>query len=139
MDVLTRLSGEHEQLRAHLERIQAAAEAHDDAAVRAALREARVALTDELDAHIILEEAEAFAAIGEALGEGLIEPFREEHVEVRMLRDEVFAAVERGQAPHAAALGLCDLILNHQQREDLVLFPSAREAVPAEQLERSHT
>lgn len=139
MDVLTRLSGEHEQLRAHLERIQAAAQARDDEALRAALREARTALTDELDAHIILEEAEAFAAIGEALGEGLIEPFREEHVEVRVLRDEVFAAVERGQAPYRAALELCDLILNHQLREDLVLFPSAREAVPARQLTRFHT
>ena len=138
MDVLTRLSGEHEQLRAHLERIQAAAEAHDGEALRAALCEARAALTDELDAHIILEEAEAFAAIGEALGEGLVEPFREEHVEVRVLRDEVVAAMERGQVPHAAALDLCDLILNHQRREDLVLFPSAREAVPAEQFERSH-
>lgn len=137
MDVLTQLSDEHEQLRAHLERMRAAAEARDDRRLLAALREAHGALTDELDTHIILEEAEAFAAIGEALGEGLIEPFREEHVEVRMLRDEVFAAAERGEAPHRAALELCDLILSHQRREDLVLFPSARDAVPAERLDRS--
>lgn len=131
MDVLTQLSGEHEQLRAHLERIQAAAEARDDKRLHVALATARGALTDELDAHITLEEAEAFATMSEALGEGLIEPFREEHVEVRVLRDEVLAAVERGEAPHAKALGLCELILNHQQREDLMLFPSAREVMAA--------
>ncbi len=130
MDVLTQLSGEHEQLRAHLERVQAAAEAHDDERLRAALRAASAALSDELDHHIAQEEAEVFAAVSEELGEGLLEPFREEHVEVRLLRDEVLEAAERGKAPHAAALRLCELILNHQQREDLMLFPSAREVLP---------
>lgn len=131
MDVLTQLSGEHEQLRAHLERIQAAAEARDDERLRAALRAAHAALTDELDHHIAQEEAEVFAAVSEALGEDMLDPFREEHVEVRLLRDEALAAVARGEAPHAAALGLSDLLLNHQQREDLVLFPSAREFLAA--------
>ncbi|HEX6797184.1 MAG TPA: hypothetical protein VF116_05675 [Ktedonobacterales bacterium] len=46
--------------------------------------------------------------------------------------------MERGQAPRAVALGLCDLILDHQRREDLVLFPSTREAVPAEQFDRPY-
>jgi hemerythrin-like domain-containing protein len=132
------LSGEHEQLRAHLERIEAAAEARDDSALLAAIREALPVLTDELDAHIALEEREAFAAIGEALGEGLVAPFREEHVEIRALRDEVVDAVApaRGEASYAATLRLCDLILDHQRREDLMLFPSARSAVPAGRLQR---
>lgn len=131
MDLLTHLSDEHERLRAHLVRIQAAAEAHDDEMVRAALDAARTMLTDGLDAHIALEEAEAFAAIGKALGnEDLLEPFREEHVEVRLRRDELFAAVDHGEVPHGSALALCELILDHQQREDLVLFPSARVAAP---------
>jgi hemerythrin-like domain-containing protein len=130
MDVLAQLSREHEQLRAHLERIRAAAEARDDEQLRAALWAASTALTDELDHHIAQEEAEVFAAVSEALGEGLLEPFREEHVEVRLLRDEVLAAVERGKASHAAALRLCELILDHQQREDLMLFPSARGTIP---------
>ena len=136
MNVLTQLSDEHDQLRAHLERIQAAAEAHDDQALRAALLAAKAALTDELDAHIALEEGEAFPAIAEALGEGLVVPFREEHREVRMLRDTALAALTLGRAPHVAALRLCELILDHQQREDHMLFPSAREAVPAQQLDR---
>jgi hemerythrin-like domain-containing protein len=133
MDVLTQLSGEHEHLRSYLERIQAAAEAHDDEALQAALHMAHAALTEELDSHIAREEAEAFPAIGEALGEELLEPFRDEHVEARVRRNEVLAAVERGETPYAAALTLCELILNHQQREDLVLFPSARQAIPPSQ------
>jgi hemerythrin-like domain-containing protein len=134
MDVLTQLSDEHERLRAHLERVQAAAEARDGEALRVTLQAASAALTDELDNHIAVEEAEVFAAIAEALGEGLLEPFREEHVEVRVLRDEVFAAMERGEAPHEGALALCELIQNHQQREDLLLFPGARTALAFEQL-----
>jgi hemerythrin-like domain-containing protein len=67
---------------AHLARIEAAADAHDDEALRAA----RAALTDELDDHIALEETEAFAAIEETLGEEVLEPFREEQVEVHVLR-----------------------------------------------------
>ena len=130
MDILTQLSGEHEQLRAHLERIQAAAEARDDERLLAALCAAHAALTDELDSHIAVEEAEVFATVSEELGEGLLMPFREEHVEVRLLRDEVLASVKRGVAPRAAALALCELILNHQQREDMALFPSARELMP---------
>lgn len=136
MDVLTQLSDEHEQLRVHLERIQTAAETRDDKRLRAALRDAHVALTDELDHHIAQEEAEVFAVVSEELGEGLLEPFREEHVEVRLLRDEVLSAAERGESPYATALRLCDLILNHQQREDLVLFPSAREVVPTTGVDR---
>jgi hypothetical protein len=125
MDVLAQLAGEHEHLRIYLERIQAAAEAHDDEALQATLHTAHAALTEELDSHMALEEVEAFLAIGEALGEKVLEPFREEHIEVRVLRDELLAALERGEAPHGTALRLCELILNHQQREDMMLFPSA--------------
>ena len=128
MDVLTRLSDEHEQLGAHLKRIESAAEAEDDEALLAAVRAAAVALAGGLDAHIALEEREVFAAVGEALGEGLVTPFREEHVAIRAARDDVLGAVDSGIAPHTAALTLCELILDHQQREDLVLFPSARAA-----------
>lgn len=128
MDTLTRLSQEHDELRAHLERIEAAADARAAATLAASLESARAALTLELDAHIALEEAEAFAPIAETLGAGLVAPFYDEHVEIRATRDEAYALLERGEAPYAQALRLCDLILSHQQREDMMLFPSAREA-----------
>ena len=131
MDVLAQLTHEHQDLSTYIERIQTAAEARDAAALTAHLEAARAALTDELDAHIAVEEAQVFAAAGDALGEGLVAPFYEEHVEIRSLRDEVFAVLARGGAPFEPSLSLCELILAHQQREDMMLFPSARDAVPA--------
>lgn len=128
MDTLTQLTHEHDALRVHLERIEAAAEAQATATLTASLESARAALTAELDAHIALEEAEAFTPIAETLGAGLVAPFYEEHGEIRATRDEVYALLARGEAPYAQALRLCDLILAHQQREDMMLFPSAREA-----------
>lgn len=129
MDVLTRLASEHDTLRAHLERIQVAAETRDTAALGASLEAARAALTDELDTHIAVEEAEVFAAVAEPLGEGIVQPFTDEHVEIRRLRDQVYTLLEQGRAPFDASLNLCELILAHQQREDLMLFPSAREVI----------
>jgi hypothetical protein len=128
MDILERVYGEHHALRVHLEAIEAAAEADDDEALGAALQAARLALTEGLDTHILSEESELFGAITKSFGEEMVVPFREEHAEIRALRDEVISAAGRGAAAHTAALVLCELILDHQRREDLLLFPSAREA-----------
>ncbi len=124
MDVLTRLSDEHEALLAVIVSIQEAAEAGDNAALVARLRAGQVALTDELDAHIALEEDVAFAPIEEAVGEGFVAPFRSEHTEIRALRDGVLAGADAGRAPIGLCLQFCDLIQSHMQREDLMLFPS---------------
>lgn len=129
MDILTQLSSEHDDLRALLTRIESAAEARDAAALAQSLELSRAALTTELDAHIATEEAEAFAAIADALGEGLVAPFRADHAEIRATRDEVYERLGRGEPPYEASMRLCALLLSHQMREDLMLFPSAREAV----------
>jgi hemerythrin-like domain-containing protein len=128
MDILTQLSDEHEELRAALTGIEMAAEARDEAALAARLEAARAALTDALDAHIAMEEAEAFSIIAGALGEGLVAPFYEDHAEIKATRDDVYARLARGASPFEASMRLCALILSHQQREDQMLFPSAREA-----------
>lgn len=129
MDILTRLSHEHDDLRALLAPIEAAAEARDAAALAASLSAARPALTDDLDAHIAAEEAEVFSAITKTLGDGLVANFYDEHVEIRAIRDEIYAGIARGEAPFGPSLRLCELIQEHQQREDLMLFPSAREMI----------
>lgn len=129
MDTLAQLTQEHGALRILLERIEAAAEARDAVALSASLQAARTALTADLDAHILVEEAEAFSPIAETLDAGLVAPFYEEHVQIRATRDDVYARLEHDEAPYEQTLRLCDLILAHQQREDLMLFPSAREAV----------
>lgn len=132
MDTLTRLSHEHDDLRARLEPIESAAQAQDAPALAALLRAAQDTLTAELDAHIATEEVEVFSAIAGTMGDGLVAPFRDEHVEIRAVRDDIYAWLARGAAPYALSLRLCDLILAHQTREDLMLFPSAREALAEE-------
>lgn len=128
MDVLTRLTNEHDGLRVHLERIQVAAEAQDAAALTASLETARPALTDELDTHILIEETEAFAPIAQALGEAALAHYYQDHIEIRATRDELFAQLARDEMPYDASQRLCKLIPIHQQYEDLQLFPKGREA-----------
>ena len=132
INVLTRLSDEHDTLLPLIVEIRAAAEAQDKTALIEQLITGRVALTHELDAHIALEEDVAFSIIGQAIGEEMIMPFRTEHTEIRALRDEVIAQVDAGVAPFDLCLQLCDLIQAHMQREDMILFPSARDALGAE-------
>ena len=129
MDILTQLSSEHDELRAVLTHIEAAAEARDAAALTENLQMARATLTVELDAHIATEEIEAFDVISDTLGEELVAPFRADHAQIRATRDEVYEHLECGETPYEASMRLCTLLLSHQEREDLMLFPSAREAV----------
>ena len=128
-DVLARLSEEHETLLPLVMEIQRTAEARDIPALLKNLANGREALTTELDAHITLEEDDAFALIEQAVGEGFVAPFRAEHREIRTLRDKVLAGADAGSVPVNLCLQLCDLIQVHMQREDAMLFPSARDAL----------
>jgi iron-sulfur cluster repair protein YtfE (RIC family) len=127
MDLFAQLSHEHDRLRPLVAAIQTAAEVRDRSALMASLVAARTALTAELDAHIALEDEMAFPAIGEAIGAGVIMPFRVEHEEIRELRDRLLACADAGTVPPELAMQLCDLILSHMQREDDMLFPSVCE------------
>ncbi len=127
-DVLSRLSGEHDTLLPIIVEIQAAAEARDAVALFDELTASRAALTQELDEHIMLEEEVAFSLIKQSVGEGIVAPFRSEHAEIRILRDEVLSQADAGVAPFDLCIQLCDLIQSHMQREDIMLFPTARNA-----------
>lgn len=133
-NVLTMPSDEHDTLLPIIVEIQAAAEVQDETALFAELVANRAALTQELDAHITLEEDVAFTLIEKAIGEEIVTPFRTEHAEIRALRDEVLSQADTGVAPFNLCLQLCDLIQAHMQREDLMLFPSARGALDEEAL-----
>ncbi len=128
-NVLARLSDEHDTLLPIIVEIQAAAEAGDATALLDELISGRAALTQELDAHITLEEDVAFSLIGQAIGEEIVTPFRAEHTEILALRDEVLSQADSEIAPFNLCLQLCDLIQAHMQREDMMLFPSAREVL----------
>jgi hypothetical protein len=69
---------------------------------------------------------------GQAIGEEIVTPCRTEHAEIRMLRDEVLAQADSGGAPFNLCLQLCNVIQSHMQREDMMLFPSARDALNKE-------
>ncbi len=135
MDVLARLSDEHETLLPLIIALQDTAETGDNAALAARLVAGRTALTVELDAHIALEENVAFELIENAVGGELVAAFRSEHREIRRLRDETLAGAGAGCAPLGPCLQLCDLIQAHMQREDAMLFPSARSALDPQALE----
>jgi hypothetical protein len=88
-----------------------------------------IALAAALDERIALEEARVFPAVATTIGDGLVDPFIAEHREIRAVRDELFAQASAGALYPGLCLRLCELILEHQQREDLMLFPSARAAL----------
>lgn len=135
VNVLTRLSDEHDILLPLIVEIQAAAEAQDKDILVSKLRYGRAALTNELDTHIDIEEHVAFDIIGHAIGEEIVTPFRTEHTEIRALRDEILAQADSGYAPFNLCLQLCDLIQSHMQREDMMLFPSAWDVLDEETLD----
>ncbi len=131
-NVFARLSDEHDTLLPLIVEIQAAAEAQDETALLDELVVGRTALTEKLDTHITLEEDVAFNIIGQVIGEEIVTPFRTEHTEIRALRDEVLSQADAGIAPFNLCLQLCELIHTHMQREDMMLFPSARDALDTE-------
>lgn len=128
MDIITQLSHEHAALRDYLEQIELAAESQSAADLSRHLEAAHDALTQELDAHIAVEEAEVFAAAAGTLGDDLVATFYDEHIAIQALRDEIYRRIAQGQPPFAQSLHLCELVLAHQQREDVMLFPSVRTA-----------
>jgi hemerythrin-like domain-containing protein len=129
MDVITQLSNEHAALRGHLEQIELAAESRSAADLSRHLEAAHAALTDELNDHIAVEEAEVFSAAAGTLGDDLVAAFYDEHAAIQALRDEIYRRIAQGQPPFEQSLQLCELILSHQQREDVMLFPSVRTAM----------
>ncbi len=131
-NILARLSDEHDTLLPIVAELQAAAEAQDEVALFDELTTGRAALTQELDAHITLEEDVAFSLIEQSVGEEIITPFRTEHTEIRALRDEILSQADAGIAEFNLCLHLCDLIQAHMQREDMMLFPSVLNALDGE-------
>lgn len=128
-DVFTTLSQEHEALLPLLLDIQSAAEAADIPALVEKLIAGHQALTAELDVHIALEDDGAFVTVEEALGKEVVLPFRAEHSEIRALRDQMLAGADAGRVSIDLCLQFCDLLQDHMQREDAMLFPSAYNAL----------
>ncbi len=122
--LIDRLEEEHAAVREALGALGPLAEAGDVTGLRSVLPARAAVLGAGLDDHSLTEDATLFPAIADAVGPDLVGVFAAEHAEIRALRDELY----RGDGGDTAAcLGLCALLESHMEREELVLFPSARE------------
>lgn len=83
-----------------------------------------------LDNHVAQEENVLFPAFAREAGDqGLVGQFSGEHREILRLRDELLAAYRSGADARklgGVATQLADLLGSHMSREDMILFPSAR-------------
>ncbi len=132
IELIDQLSAEHAELLPHVDELAGLAEARDQG-LSQAIEGLAALLGEALDAHIAQEDDVLFPAYAEETGnEGLVQQFVEEHREIQSLRDELRAlAADGGAALRLASitLSLADLLHSHMEREENVLFPSARHAL----------
>jgi len=85
-----------------------------------------------LEAHIAQEDDILFPAYARASGgDGLVAQFRDEHRDIIALRDELLTALDHDDTRKlgTVAARLAELLGDHMRREDMMLFPSARDAL----------
>lgn len=87
-----------------------------------------------LDSHFALEENKLFPAFEKATGmtAGPTQVMRSEHVEIRALRDQAYAAIEANQPAEALAVidTLNVLIQQHNVKEENILYPMCGGSIP---------
>ena len=127
--LIDRLEGEHVEVLAAAAMLRPALEIHDAEALKGALAAGEQALGTALTEHSEVEDEELFPRIAAMIGEGMVSMFIEEHVRIRELRDQVYERMAQGVADFDGCAELCDLLADHMEREDKVLFPAARGAL----------
>lgn len=127
--IMDELSAEHAGLLPRLAELAALADTGGPA-----LAAAVGALADELETalerHIAQEDDVLFPALACALDDaGMVQHFVDEHREILHLRDALLAAHRGGDdtAMRHAAADLAALMTAHMTREDMMLFPTARD------------
>lgn len=130
--LLDRLSEEHKDLLPCAERMAELASANSPE-LWAAVGEYAAKLGAPLEHHIADEDDVLFPAYARETGdETMVGQFRDEHREILKLRDELLAIHRlRKDLPRlgSVAARLADLLHSHMTREDMALFPSARQAL----------
>ncbi len=120
------LEGEHVEVRDALAKIDSAVTVKNASALSDALTSASEVLGTALDSHSLAEDNDLFPAIAEMMGEGLVSVFVEEHTRIRSLRDQIYQAMDRGDADFERSGEFSELLGDHIDRGDAMLFPSAR-------------
>ncbi|MGD2117174.1 MAG: hemerythrin domain-containing protein [Chromatiales bacterium] len=125
------LTQDHRSCDDHFAKLERAAHEHDWLLARQAMTEFQQATLE----HFQLEEALLFPALEDMLGQcnGPTEVMRLEHVEIRLLLDELSLAINRRDGETLYALGdtLVILLQQHNAKEEQILYPIA-ERLPDE-------
>jgi len=124
--LIDRLESEHVDVLHALKMVRPAVEAHDGAALREALEANGEEFGTSLNLHIEAEDDHLFPQIAEMIGEAMVSVFVDEHVQIKALRDQVYERMAQGGTDFDGCTELCELLADHMQREDQVLFPAAR-------------
>ena len=132
-EVIDQLLAEHQEVLPRVRRLAESAAA-DRLELERAYGDAAPLLGAPLEAHIALEDDVLFPAYAEASGaEDVVAQFRDEHRQILALRDELRACHEGrddgGRSIVELSAALCELLSSHMEREEQVLFPSARAAL----------
>ena len=124
--LIDRLESEHVEVIEAVEALRPAIKGRDGEALFSALSAAVDVLGTALNVHSVTEDEDLFPRIAPMIGEGMVNVFVEEHVQIRALRDQVYESKASGVADFDGCAELCDLLADHMEREDRVLFPAAR-------------
>jgi iron-sulfur cluster repair protein YtfE (RIC family) len=124
--LIDRLASEHVEVARALDTIGSAIDQEDEVALRAALLAGNDALGTGLDVHSSDEDEVLFPGVAAVIGEAMVSVFTEEHVRIIALRDQAYERMSQGVADFQACADLCELLGNHIEREDEVLFPAVR-------------
>ena len=128
--LIDQLSAEHAELLPWIDQILDLA-AGGSVELRSTIIGGDAKIRDPLDRHIAQEDDVLFPAYALASGgNGLVAQFEAEHREILALRDELLAACESGGAKlNSVSARFAELLGDHMRREDMMLFPSARETL----------
>lgn len=132
-EVIDQLLAEHQEVLPRVQRLAESATVNR-LVLELAYDDAAPLLGAPLEAHIALEDDVLFPAYAEASGaEDVVAQFRDEHRQILALRDELRARHERmgdgGRSIVEICAALYELLSSHMEREEQVLFPSARAAL----------
>lgn len=129
--LIDQLSAEHAELLPCTDKLLDLA-ASGGPELREAIESCTAKLQAPLEMHISQEDDVLFPAYARASGgEGLVAQFRAEHCDILALRDELLVASDNGDSGKLGAITsqFAELLGDHMRREDMMLFPSAREAL----------
>ena len=130
--LIDELSAEHAELLPEIEKLMNLATVNAPA-LHAVVGQIADRIGAALDDHIAQEDKVLFPAYAEAAGNsGLVDQFTAEHREILGVRDALLAEHRAGGDSSklgGIALRFADLLTSHMTREDMMLFPTVRDAL----------